>query len=130
MRYAVCLLLAVLFWLVASSGRAAEDDAAVDPRTLALHQYFYVDFPRALQAVVDQRALLEAEVRVLELRVASYRPFRSFGKYAATYTADLSWQLELVVARQRLACVAATEAELWRQRTIVAAQLAPPSAPR
>lgn len=98
---------------------------ALDARAIALHQYFYVDFPRALQSLTDQRQLLEAEVRALELRVASYRPFRSFKQYGATYTADMSWQLELLAARQRLACLANAEADLWRQRSLAAARIAP-----
>lgn len=116
---------ACLLAIVVCQGVARAESPAIDPQALALHQYFYVDFPRALQAVANERQLLEAEVQALELRVASYRPFRSFHQYGATYTADMGWQLELLAARQRLACLANAEADLWQQRTQVAAQLAP-----
>lgn len=119
------LMCACLLAVVVCQGVARAESPAVGAQALALHQYFYVDFPRAVQAVVDERTLLEAEVKALELRVAGYRPFRSFRQYGATYTADIGWQLELLAARQRLAWLANTEADLWRERSLVAATLAP-----
>lgn len=92
----------------------------VDAAQLAAHQYFYVDFPRRLAAIADERTLLEAEVRALEQRVDSYRPFRSFGRYSPAHTADVRWQLTLQAARQRLACLQNAEADLWRQRQLTA----------
>ena len=94
----------------------------IDPQALLAHQYFYGDFPRQWQALQNERQYLEAELRALQLRSDSYRPFRSFHQYGATYTADMGWQLELLAARQRLACLANAEADLWRQRQ-AAAQL-------
>lgn len=91
--------------------------------TIALNQYLYSDFPRQMQEVVNQRQLAEAEVRALALRVNSYRPFRSFHQYGATYTADMNWQLELLAARQRLACLATAEADLWRERELAVSRL-------
>lgn len=97
----------------------------IDPRALAAHQYLYADFPRAAAALENERQLAAANVRALELRVASYQPFRSFHQYAATYTADIGWQLELMAARQRLACAENAQADLWRQRQLVAMPIAP-----
>jgi len=97
--------------------------AAIDARTLALHQYFYVDFPRQLQAIEDEAELAEAELALIARRVNGYRPFRSFGRYAATYTADQSWQIAWRAAQQRLDCLRNDQADLWRQRTVAAAAL-------
>jgi hypothetical protein len=94
--------------------------AAVDARTLALHQYFYVDFPRQLQALENETQFAEAELALIARRVESYRPFRSFGRYAATYTADQSWQIALFAAQQRLECLRNDQADLWRQRSLAA----------
>jgi hypothetical protein len=103
---------------------AAIDDrgvAAIDARTLTLHQYFYADFPRQLQALENETQLAEAELALIARRVESYRPFRSFGRYAATYTADQSWQIALLAAQQRLECLRNDQADLWRQRIMAAA---------
>jgi hypothetical protein len=100
---------------------AARGVAAIDARTLALHQYFYVDFPRQLQAIEDETELAEAELALIARRVNGYRPFRSFGRYAATYTVDQSWQIALLAAKQRLECLRDDQADLWRQRTLAAA---------
>jgi hypothetical protein len=105
---------------------AAIDDRgviAIDARTLALHQYFYVDFPRRLQALESEAQLAEAELALMARRVESYRPFRSFGRYAATYTVDQSWQIAWLAAQQRLECLRNDQADLWRQRTMAAAAL-------
>jgi hypothetical protein len=95
--------------------------AAIEPPVLAAHQHFYVDFPRHVQALANETELAEAELALIARRVDSYRPFRSFGRYGATYIADQSWQLELLAARQRLECLRDLEAELWRQRRLTAA---------
>jgi hypothetical protein len=97
---------------------------AIDDRAAAMHQYFYVDFPRQLRALQRERQLAEADLALVARRVESYRPFRSFGRYAATYTADLSWQVELVAAQHRLECVLEKEVELWRERRIAAEAVA------
>jgi hypothetical protein len=103
---------------------AAPVAVVVEARALALHQYFYVDFPRRLQALHGKHQLANAEFDLIARRVESYRPFRSFGRYAATYTADLSWQVELVAAQHRLDCLRDEEAALWRERQLVAQQVA------
>ncbi len=95
--------------------------AATDARALALHQYFYVDFPRQLQMLESETQLAEAELALIARRVESYRPFRSFGRYAATYNDDQSWQIAWLAARHRLECLRNDQADLWRQRTLVAA---------
>jgi hypothetical protein len=105
----------------ANAATATRNVAAIDARTLALHQYFYVDFPRQLQALEDETELAEAELALIARRVNGYRPFRSFGRYAATYTADQSWQLAWRAAQQRLDCLRNDQADLWRQRTLAAA---------
>ena len=89
-------------------------------QALALHQYFYIDFPRQLEALQNEKQLAEAELNLIARRVESYRPFRSFGRYAATYTVDHSWQIALLAAEQRLECIRNDEADLWRQRQAVA----------
>ena len=105
---------------VAAIGNAniAETTSAAD---LALHQYLYLDFPRAIQALADERALAEAELALMARRVDSFRPFRSFGRYGATYFTDQSAQIALLAARQRVACLADAEADLWRERQAIVA---------
>ena len=105
----------------APAAPATHGVAAIDARTLALHQYFYVDFPRQLQQLENETQLAEAELALIARRVESYRPFRSFGRYAATYTADQSWQIALLAAQQRLECLRNDQADLWRQRSLAAA---------
>jgi len=95
--------------------------AAIDARALAVHQYFYVDFPRHVQALANETELAEAELALIARRVDSYRPFRSFGRYGATYFADQSWQVELLAAQQRLECLRDLDADLWRQKQVTAA---------
>jgi hypothetical protein len=102
---------------------ATRSVAAIDARTLAMHQYFYVDFPRRLQALENETQLAEAELELIARRVESYRPFRSFGRYAATYTADQSWQIAWVAAQHRVECLRNDRANLWRQRGLMAAAL-------
>ncbi len=106
---------------LAPAAPATRAVAAIDARTLALHQYFYVDFPRQLQSLENETQLAEAELALIARRVDSYRPFRSFGRYAATYTADQSWQMAWRAAQQRLECLRNDQADLWRQRTMAAA---------
>lgn len=133
-RDLTCLFIAIFIQSNASTARCAEPVAApapaaqathsvavIDARTLALHQYFYVDFPRQLQALENETHLAEAELVLIARRVESYRPFRSFGRYAATNTADQSWQIAWLAARQRLECLRNDQADLWRQRTFAAA---------
>jgi hypothetical protein len=103
-----------------NSIRAAEPAPAVD---LAAHQYFYVDFPRRLRALRNAQLLAEAELAVAYNRAASYAPFRSFGRYAATYMADQTAQLELLAAAQRVRCLQDDAAALWRERQAAAANL-------
>jgi hypothetical protein len=94
---------------------------AIDARAFAVHQYFYVDFPRHVQALANEKELAEAELALIARRVDSYRPFRSFGRYAATYFADQSWQIEMLAAQQRLECIRTAQADLWRQKQAIAA---------
>jgi hypothetical protein len=103
---------------------ATRSVAAVDARDVALNYYFYVDFPRQLKALQYEKERAEAELDLIARRVESYRPFRSFGRYAATYTADLSWRVELLAAQHRLECLRDKEADLWRERRAVAAATA------
>jgi hypothetical protein len=132
LRFAGSIVLATL---VAFAGRRAAADeqiagiagdppAVIDPAVQRLSDYLYIEFPRRWQALENGRQLAEAEVLVLQRRVDSYRPFRSFHQYSPTYTADMSWQLELLAAQQRLQCIANAEADLWRERQAVAAQFA------
>jgi hypothetical protein len=87
---------------------------------IQLARYFYVDFPSQLQALNNATQLAEADLALIARRVESYRPFRSFHQYAATYTVDGQWQLALLAAQQRLQCLRNAEAELWRQRQAIA----------
>jgi hypothetical protein len=88
-----------------------------------LHQYLYVDFPRCIQSLTNQRELADAELDFLRARVDSYRPFRSFKHYSPAYTADRSWQLALLAAEQRRQELDNAEADLWRQRQAIGAAL-------
>jgi hypothetical protein len=97
--------------------------AAIEPSDVALNRYFYVDFPRRVQALQYERRLAEAEIALIGRRLETSRPSRSFGRYAATYTAELAWQIDLLAAQRRLQCLQDDEADLWRQRRIVAEAL-------
>jgi hypothetical protein len=116
-----CTALSLIVLIVISAPSAAR---AAEPTELALHQYFYIDFPRQLQFLQNEKQLAEAELNHIARRVESYRPFRSFGRYAATYTVDQSWQIALLAAQQRLECLRNDEADLWRQRRLAAEALA------
>ena len=105
----------------APSAPATRSVAAIDANALAMHQYFYIDFPRQLQTLENETQLAEAELALIARRVASYRPFRSFGRYAATYTVDQSWQVALLAAQHRLECLRNDRADLWHQRGLAAA---------
>lgn len=98
----------------------AANAPAMDPQSLAANHYFYVEFPRRLQAIENETQLAEAELALIARRVNSFRPFRSFHQYAVTYFTDQQWQLALLAAEQRLQCLEADRAELWRQRQAVA----------
>ena len=76
-----------------------------------------------LRALRDQQAIAEAELIVAYNRAASYEPFRRFGRYAATYMADQTAQLEVLAAQQRLRCLHDDVTALWRERQAVAAQM-------
>jgi hypothetical protein len=71
-----------------------------------------------LQAVANERALLEAELALAARRADSFRPFRSFGRYGATYFTDQAAQIDVLALRQQLACLATVEADLWRERQL------------
>jgi hypothetical protein len=88
---------------------------------LQLQQYFYMDFPRQIQWLDNQTQFAEAELALIARRVNGYRPFRSFHQYAATYTVDQQWQLALLAAQQRVQCLQNAQADLWRQRQMIAA---------
>jgi hypothetical protein len=140
LRRLACAAAAVAFLFAASPRSDAAEavvgdpvDAGVqviDPQALAVHQYFYVDFPQRLAALQAERSLAEAEIRSLERRVDSYRPMRSFHQYGATYTADMRWQWELAAARLNLVCLQNAESALWRERQLTAMRLAAAGADR
>ena len=118
-QFALAILTATTF-MGASQIRAAEPAPVLN---LPAHQYFYVDFPRRLRALRDEQLLAEAELAVASNLAASYAPFRSFGRYAATYMVDQTAQLELLAAAQRVRCLREDEAALWRERQAAAANL-------
>ncbi len=92
---------------------------ATNAAELALHQYFYIDFPRQLQALQYKRQLAEAEIALIARRLETYRPSRSFGRYGATYTADLATQIDLLAAQHVLTCFRDEEVDLWRERRLI-----------
>jgi hypothetical protein len=92
--------------------------------TLVGGGYFYGGFSSQLQALDNERQLAAAELALVDRRVDSFRPFRSFHRYAATYFVDQAWQIEQLAARQQLQCLDLHEANLWRQRRAVAEALA------
>ena len=105
----------------AGSEELPEASASVmDPQLLAANHYFYVEFPRRLQAIENETQRAEAELALVARRVNSFRPFTSFHQYAVTYFTDQQWQLALLAAEQRLQCLHADRAELWRQRQALA----------
>ena len=101
----------------------AEAPRAPTAAELQLHQYLYVDFPRCIQSLANERELADAELDFLRARVDNYRPFRSFKQYSPAYTADRSWQLALLAAQQRRQDLENVEADLWRQRQAVGAAM-------
>jgi hypothetical protein len=104
--------------------------SVVDPSQLVLHQYFYIDFPQQLQALQYKRQLAEAEIALIARRLETYRPSRSFGRYGATYTADFAAQIDMLAAQHALACLRNEEADLWRQRRLIAEQVLGSITPR
>jgi hypothetical protein len=88
--------------------------------TLHAYQYFYRDFPRQVQALEYETQLAEADAVYVARRVNSFRPFRSFHQYGATYFVDQAWQIEWLAARQRLDCLDNAQADLWQQRQATA----------
>lgn len=121
------VLLATMVAVLSGRALAAEPIAgAVDTHRaptaseVQLSQYLYVDFPRYVQALDNERQLADAELKFVQSRVDGYRPFRSFKQYGATYTADQAWQLALLAAQQRQQELQDIEAELWRQRRYAA----------
>jgi hypothetical protein len=99
----------------------AAEPVAWEAADVAAHQYFYLDFSRQLQALDDAIVLAEYNVVYWQQRVAGYQPFRSFGRYAATYSVDQRAQLQLVAAQQELACLVRAKGDLWRERQLRAA---------
>jgi hypothetical protein len=99
----------------------AEAVRAPTAAEVQLAQYLYVDFPRCIESLENDRELAAAELDFLRARVDGYRPFRSFGQYSPAYTADRSWQLALLAAEQRQTELQNAEADLWRQRQAVVA---------
>jgi hypothetical protein len=89
--------------------------------TLHAYQYFYRDFPRQVQALEYERQLAEADAVYVARRVNSFRPFRSFHQYGATYFVDQAWQIEWLAAQQRLDCLSTSQADLWQHRQAMAA---------
>jgi hypothetical protein len=93
------------------------------PGAIDAVQYFYGDFPRQLAALDSELALAERAAAILQARVSSYRPFRSFHQYGATYFADQWSQLELLSAQQRVECLKRDREDLWRRRQLMGAWL-------
>ena len=104
-------------------GTAQPAAAGLTPAQLAILQYNYVTYPQQLQAVQNDAAFAERRVAYLQNRVASYRPMRSFGQYAATYSADQFAQLQLLAAQQDASCINQQEINLWRERQAIVAAL-------
>ncbi len=123
-RFCPKLLLTIAVLSTVAAGRSASggQPAAVGPSLaqLALHEYAYVDFLRRLQAINDEIELVELTIAYWTARVENYRPMRSFGRYAATYTADRSARLQLLAAHQELACLVRDKGDLWRERQAIA----------
>ena len=88
--------------------------------TLVGGGYFYGEFSNHLEELQNERQLAAAELALVDRRVDSFRPFRSFDRYAATYFVDQAWQIEQLAARQRLQRLDLCEADLWRQRRVIA----------
>jgi hypothetical protein len=117
------LALVVLTVLAVCPAISTATEPAAPAVNICDYQYFYVDFPRRVRALRDDIALAEAELAVAYDRVESYRPFQSFRRYAATYTAEQSARLTALAAEQRLQCLRDEQIDLWRERQAVAAQL-------
>jgi hypothetical protein len=105
--------------------RASEPAAAaLTPEALALYQTIYRDVPLQLEALDAEIALAARAVVVAHARVDSYRPFRSFGRYGATYFADQTAQLDLIAAVNQLRCLERQRDLLWQQRQTAGFELA------
>lgn len=123
------LIAAIAYALLAPRTHAAEPIApGTTPSSptptaaqVKLSQYLYVDFPRCVQSLANERELADAELDFLRARVDNYRPFRSFKQYSPAYTADRSWQLALLAAKQRRQELENVEADLWRERRAIVA---------
>jgi hypothetical protein len=110
---------------VAATTRASEPPATgLTPEDLALYHTIYRDMPVRLEALDAEIALATRAVIVAKARVDSYRPFRSFGTYGATYFADQTAQLELLAAVNQLRCLERERDLLWQQRQTAGFELA------
>jgi hypothetical protein len=114
-RLLVLAICAALFGVPANAAEPSTS-APLTPVQLHLLHYAYVQFPRELATASDEVALAEYEHALLVERAASYRPFRSFGPYAATYFADQQAQFHAVISARELQCAQRHKTDLWRQR--------------
>ena len=48
---------------------ATHNGETVDDRAIAMHQYFYIDFPRQLKSLQNEKQLAEAELNLIARRV-------------------------------------------------------------
>jgi hypothetical protein len=122
----VRLFVACLIALVAAPIARASEPAApgLTPEALVLYQSIYRDLPLQLETLDAEVALTARAVVVAQARVNSYQPFRSFGKFGATYLADQTAQLELLDAVNQLRCLERQREVLWQQRQTAGFELA------
>ena len=119
------IVAAVAVFFVNGSARLtrAAEPASDMQATVRAYQYFYRDFPRQVQALENERQLAEADAAYVARRVNSFRPFRSFHEYGATYFVDQAWQIEWLAAQHRMGCLDNAQADLWQQRQMAAIYL-------
>jgi hypothetical protein len=88
-----------------------------------LYQYRYVEFPQMVIDLDRQIALAQAETARRIDRVGQYRPFRSFGRYAATYAADRRDQVSALAATYDLQRLLNERNQLWRRHRAIITEL-------
>jgi hypothetical protein len=112
-------------FIAAATAFAAEPARpTLTPESFALYQVIYRDLPLQFEALDAEIALAARAVLIAQARVNCYQPFRSFGKYGATYFADQTAQLELLAAVNQLRCLERERDILWQQRQTAGFELA------
>lgn len=93
----------------------AEAQIALRSARLRLYQYRHVDYPRHRRTLDDTIRLTEAQAVLLDHRIASYRPFRTVGRYSPMVTSEQNYRFDLLATEQQLRQLKGQRTDHWRQ---------------